>query len=145
MRLTLQTDLALRLLMHLGVSEDRLITISDFSKIHDVSKNHMMKVSHQMVQMGFVESVRGRAGGLRLAKSSADINLGDVVRQMESNTAIVACFPGGSGACRISPSCRLKGVLAEALEGFFAVLDRYTLADLTQDRAQLTSLLNITD
>ncbi len=141
MRLNLQTDYALRLLMHLAVNEDRLCTIAETAERYDISKNHLMKVAHLLGREGFIETVRGRTGGLRLARPPAAINVGDVVRRMEADFAIVECFPGGAGECLITPSCRLKSVLNEALNAFLAVLDGYTLGDLVRRNGRLRQLL----
>jgi len=140
-RLTLQTDYALRFLMHLAVQGDTLTTISESAERHSISKNHLMKVAHNLRQLGYVSSVRGRAGGLRLACLPDAISIGRLVRDFEEHTALVACFPGGTGACHITPACRLKGMLAEALEAFYAILDRYTLEDLVGGNHELKQLL----
>ncbi len=141
MRLNLQTDYALRLLMHLAVNQDRLCTIADIALRYDVSKNHLMKVAHLLGREGFIETVRGRAGGLRLARPAADINVGDIVRRMEADFAVVECFEGGAGECAITPACRLKSVLKEALEAFLSALDAYTLDDLVRRNPRLRMLL----
>jgi Rrf2 family nitric oxide-sensitive transcriptional repressor len=143
MRLNLQSDYALRMLMQLAVSPGRLVTVAEVSERYGISKNHLMKVAHLLGREGFVETVRGRSGGLRLARSPEKITVGEVVRRMESDLAIVECFPGGSGACLIAPGCRLKGVLHTALEAFLSVLDQTTLADLTRKNPGLQSLLGV--
>ncbi|MCK5746946.1 MAG: Rrf2 family transcriptional regulator [Oricola sp.] len=141
MRLNLQTDYALRLLMHLAVNEDRLCTIADVAERYGISKNLLMKVAHLLGREGFIETVRGRTGGLRLGLPADHINVGDVVRRMEADFAIVDCFEGGAGQCMITPSCRLKGVLNEALKAFLAVLVGYTLVDLARRNPRLNALL----
>lgn len=141
MRLNLQTDYALRLLMHLAVNEDRLCTIAEVAERYDISKNHLMKVAHLLGREGFIETVRGRSGGLRLARPASEINVGDVVRRMEADFAIVECFEGGAGECMITPACRLKGVLNEAVKAFLGALDRYSLADLVRRNVRLRVLL----
>ena len=140
MRLTTYTDYTLRTLIYLALSPDRLVTIATIAESYGISENHLMKVAHQLGVAGYVETVRGKNGGLRLAKLPEDINVGDLVRRMEPDMELVACF-GASGTCTIQPSCVLKGALAEALDAFTAVLDRYTLADLIAPRAKLSSLL----
>ena len=141
MRLTVYTDYALRLLMYLAVKDDGLATISEVAESYGISKNHLMKVAHQLGVAGYVDSVRGRAGGLRLAKSIAMINLGDVVRYTEPDMALVPCFTPESGSCAIFSSCALRGVLSGARDAFLSVLDRHTLADLVRSRAPLRKLL----
>lgn len=142
MRLTLQTDYALRLLMHLAVNAPELVTIADVADRYGISKNHLMKVAHTLGREGFIETVRGRGGGLRLQRSAAAVNVGEVVRTLEASTALVECFPNGSGACLISPACKLKGALLLAQNAFFEVLDGYSLEDLIGDNAALASLLS---
>lgn len=141
MRLNLQTDYALRLLMHLAVNEDRLCTIADIADRYGISKNHLMKVAHLLGREGFIETVRGRSGGLRLARAASEIVVGDVVRRMEADFAIVECFEGGAGECMITPACRLKGVLNEAVKAFLGALDGYSLGDLVRRNASLRALL----
>ena len=141
MRLTVQTDYALRMLMHLAVNAGRLSTIAEIAQRYDISKNHLMKVAQTLSGWKIVESVRGRAGGLRLAREPYEITLGSVARPLEAGSALVECFPGGAGACRITPACKLKGVLAEAHEAFFTVLDGYTVEDLVRRNPALRDLL----
>ena len=137
MRLNLQTDFALRTLMHLAVNTDRRVTIADISETFGISKNHLMKVAQALGQEGIIATERGRTGGLSLARRASDIRVGDV----EGNAALVECFPGGAGGCRISPACRLRGALADALEAFFASLDTWSIADLVGGNAPLHDLL----
>ena len=141
MRLTLQTDYALRMLMHLAIHTDALATIHEIAERYGISKNHLMKVAHGLGRAGFIETLRGRSGGLRLAKPAEDIPVGAVARRSEQGSALVECFPGGSGGCLITPHCRLKSVLAEAQEAFFTVLDRYTVYDLVKRNPALLDLL----
>ena len=141
MRLTLQADYALRMLMHLAVNEDRLGTIAEVADRFAISRNHLTKVANRLAQAGHVDAVRGRSGGLRLARPADRINLGAVVRPLEQGHALVECFPGGTDDCLITRCCKLKGVLARAQEAFFAVLDEYSVADLTVGNRALESLL----
>jgi Rrf2 family nitric oxide-sensitive transcriptional repressor len=142
-RLTVYTDYALRMLMYLALKEDRLATIAEIAESYDISKNHLMKVAHQLGVAGYVETVRGRGGGLRLAKPISAIGLGEVVRQTEPDMAIVSCFEPVDGPCAIKPCCVLKRALKKARDAFVEVLDGYTLDDLVQPRARLTGLLGI--
>lgn len=129
MRLTSFTDFALRLLMYAAAHEERLITIEEASEVYDISRAHLMKVTHTLTRAGFLKAVRGRSGGLALAKAPHKIRLGDVVRATEPDFALVECF-GTGNQCLITRSCRLRGILHEGLDAFSAVLDKYTLADL---------------
>lgn len=131
MRLTRYTDYSLRVLIYLGLQTERLSSIREIADLYGISESHLMKVVQALGQSGYVATLRGRGGGLRLAKSPHEINLGDVVRNTEVDVALVECF-AESGACRIAGPCRLRHVLKDALNAFFAVLDRYTLADLLQ-------------
>jgi Rrf2 family nitric oxide-sensitive transcriptional repressor len=142
-RLTVYTDYALRMLMYLALKEDQLATIAEIAESYDISRNHLMKVAHQLGVGGFVETVRGRGGGLRLAKPLHSIGLGDVVRYTEPDMAIVSCFEPVDAPCAIHPSCVLKRALKKARDAFLEVLDSYTLDDLVQPRARLTALLGI--
>lgn len=141
MRLSLQSDYALRLLMQLAITPERLVTIAEVSARFGISNNHLMKVAYLLGREGFVETVRGRSGGLRLARPPEQISVGEVVRCTEADLAIVACFAGEHSACLITPGCRLKGVLHTALEAFMSVLDKTTLADLTRKNTRLQTLL----
>jgi len=100
-----------------------------------------MKVAHQLGKAGFIETIRGRSGGLRLARAGSDISLGEVIRHMEQSSVLVDCFPGGKGGCLVTPACQLKNILFEAQEAFFAVLDRFSLADLVGGNEALVALL----
>lgn len=130
MRLTMHTDYALRLLMLLAMEPDALHTIDEVARRYRISRNHLMKVVQTLTQAGFVDSQRGRGGGLRLRGSAAAINLGAVIRQTEDSLALVECFDRERNGCVVAPACGLRGALGEALAAFLAVLDRYSLADL---------------
>lgn len=127
MRLTAYTDFALRTLMYLATHRDSLATIGQIADEHGIAKNHLTKVVHQLGVLGFVETVRGRNGGLRLARDPADISIGDVVRQTETDFHMAACFDETSAGCSLAPACGLKGTLARATQAFLAVLDEATL------------------
>ena len=142
MRLTAYTDFTLRTLMYLAVNTGRLATIADIARTYRISEAHLMKVVHQLGVAGEIETIRGRNGGLRLGRPADTINLGTVVRRTEEDMDLVACF-GGSAACAISEICVLQTVLHEALAAFLAVLDRFTLADLTAPRTRLATTLGI--
>lgn len=129
MRLTNFSDYALRVLMYAAARDERLITIEETAKLYGISRAHLMKVVNQLTRAGYLKAVRGRSGGLALAKRSHKIRLGDVVRLTEPDFALVECF-GADNKCIITSRCRLRGALKEALEAFIATLDRYTLADL---------------
>ncbi len=143
MRLTVYTDYALRLLMYLAVKDDGLATIAEVASSYGISKTHLMKVAHQLGQAGYVGTVRGRGGGLRLAMPVERINLGQVVRHTEPDMAVVACLNPVDAPCAIKSCCVLRRALAKAGAAFLEVLDGYSLADLVKPRAPLRALLTI--
>jgi Rrf2 family transcriptional regulator, nitric oxide-sensitive transcriptional repressor len=143
LRLTVYTDYALRLLMYLAVKHDGLATIAEVAESYSISKNHLMKVAHQLGVAGYVETVRGRAGGLRLAKPAEKIGLGEVVRRTEPDMALVPCFKPIDAPCAIRSCCLLRMALDEAHLAFVEVLNGYTLSDLVRPRAKLRALLTI--
>lgn len=142
MRFTRYTDYAFRVLMYLGLKDDgALVTIKEIAGRYGISENHLTKVVHQLGQNGFVTTVRGRQGGIRLARDPAAINVGDVVRRCEEDLRLVECFDPVTNTCAIAGACGIPPILDEAMAAFFAVLDRYTLADLLAPRAGLAAAL----
>ncbi len=134
MRLSLQTDYALRTLMFLAV-KDGHHSIAEIAGAYGISKNHLMKVAQRLAAEGFVEGVRGRNGGLKLARPAEALNVGAIVRVMEDTGTFVECFDAATNSCVVTPVCGLRHALAEALEAFTHHLDRFTIADLVPDRA----------
>jgi Rrf2 family transcriptional regulator, nitric oxide-sensitive transcriptional repressor len=143
MRLTVYTDYALRMLMYLALKDDGLATIEEVAQSYGISKNHLMKVAHQLGLAGYIETVRGRRGGLRLAKPAKAIRLGDVVRHTEPDMAIVMCFEPINADCAVLPYCVLRKALERARAAFLEALDNYALSDLVKPRAALQSRLAI--
>lgn len=129
-RLTLFSDYALRVLLYAGAHDERLVTVTEIADAYGISRHHLVKVSQLLIHHGLVASVRGRNGGLRLARTPSDINVGALVRQTEPDFHLVECFDLETNTCAIAPVCDLKEVLHEAQAGFLRVLDAYTLADL---------------
>lgn len=140
MRLTRYADYSLRVLTYLAVSPEGFGTIQGISDAYGISRNHLMKVVRQLGHKGYIESIRGRGGGLILRMPPERIRVGQVVRDMEPDLELVECF-GEDGQCIISPACRLKGVLQDALQAFLDVLDEYTVSDLTRPARPLVELL----
>jgi Rrf2 family nitric oxide-sensitive transcriptional repressor len=140
MQLDKFTDYALRVLMTLAIRAPARVPTSEIATLYGLSENHLSKVATRLAREGFVNSERGRSGGLTLARPAKDILVGDVVRAMKRNDPVVECF-GTDKSCLILPACGLREPLARAQEAFFATLDRYTLADVTRSRTALAALL----
>jgi Rrf2 family nitric oxide-sensitive transcriptional repressor len=144
MHITRYTDYSLRVLIYLAAEPERLATIQEIADSYDISKNHLMKVVHQLNKKGYIETIRGKKGGMRLHMAPENINIGILVRETEQDMNIVECF-SSKNACKITPVCGLKGMFNEALRAFLEVLDKYTLADVIREphRPQLLRLLQI--
>ncbi len=138
MRLTRYTDYAMRVLLYLGAQPDRVCSIAEIARAYGISQNHLMKVAHDLGKAGYVEGIRGRSGGIRLARPADAINVGAVVRHTEEGFELAEC-----GDCVIAPACGLTGALAEALAAFMKVLDGHTLADLLKKRSKLMDLFKV--
>ncbi len=143
MRLTLHTDYALRVLVFAGLKGDELSTIGEIVEHFDISKGHVMKVVHGLGQKGYLETVRGKKGGMRLARKPGQINVGAVVRDMEEELGVLGCLQGEKNFCRIENCCVLRSALRDATNAFLAVLDRFTIEDLVKPRHPLARLLGI--
>lgn len=144
MHLTQYTDYSLRVLIYLGLQpEGGLSTIRDIAGHYGISENHLMKVVHGLSRLGYVDALRGRGGGLRLARAPEAISIGAVVRRTEDDMTVVECFDAKHDTCPITEACALRRALGEATAAFFRVLDEYTLRDLLRPKARLTRLLNI--
>lgn len=141
MRLTTFSDYTLRVLMYLALDLDHLATIPEIAAAYGISENHLMKVVHQLAKSGVVESIRGKGGGIRLARPPEEIRLGQVVRTSEGNAPIVECLAGAENTCHITPACRLTGILVQAFNALYDSLDQYTLADLVKNQKTLAPLM----
>jgi Rrf2 family transcriptional regulator, nitric oxide-sensitive transcriptional repressor len=141
MKLTNYTDYALRVLIFLAIKKDgELSTIKEIAETYHISKNHLMKIIHHLGQLGYIETTRGRNGGIRLGKTPKEINIGEVVSKTEEDFYLVDCFKEGGSYCTISPACKLKHALFEALQAFIGVLKQYTLEDLVLNKDELREL-----
>jgi Rrf2 family nitric oxide-sensitive transcriptional repressor len=141
MKLTTFSDYTLRVLMFLAINRGRLATIPEIAAAYNISENHLMKVVHQLVRARVIESVRGKGGGIRLAREPEDIRLGQIVRASEGSAPIVECLGEEESACCIVPACRLRGILVRAFATLYDVLDEYTLADLAGNHRALKQVL----
>ena len=142
MKLTKFSDYSLRLLLYLALHNDRVVSIREVSRAYRVSPHILVKAVQHLVERGLVVSVRGRQGGLRLARAPREINVGSVIRATEPGWDIVECFDVATNSCPIEPACGLKGVLMQAQRAFLSVLDEHTLADFLPRAPALVRLLN---
>ena len=143
MRLTVYTDYSLRLLIYLALKDRDLSTIAEVAEKYNISKNHLMKVAHQLGVAGYIETVRGMRGGLRLAMPPESIRIGQLVLHTEPDMALVPCFESANSSCPIQQFCVLQTALGKASAAFVEVLDAYTLRDLVKPRTSLRNLLSI--
>lgn len=142
MRLTMYTDYSLRVLIFLASKQqEELTTVQEISDAYQISKNHLTKIVHSLGKLQLIETVRGRGGGIRLSVDPKDINIGELVRKTEDDFHLVECFDPSKNMCVLSSACQLKGVLYEALQAYFAVLDRYTIADFIRNKDEIRALL----
>jgi Rrf2 family nitric oxide-sensitive transcriptional repressor len=130
MRLTLYTDYSLRVLLYLAHKADESVTITELADFYKISRNHLVKVVHNLGLNGYILTTRGRHGGLKLAHPAKDILIGAVVRSTEPDFDLLECFNPATDQCVVTHTCNLKGVIFNAQASFMAVLDKYTLADL---------------
>lgn len=130
MQLTLYTDYSLRVLIYLSMHKDRSATISEIAEFYQVSRNHLVKVVHNLSLKNYINSTRGKGGGLRLARDASEIIVGSVVRDTEPNFNIVECFADNADPCTVEPVCTLKSILGQATNNFLKTLDSYTIADM---------------
>ncbi|MPW31847.1 Rrf2 family transcriptional regulator [Agarivorans sp. B2Z047] len=142
MHITRYTDYSLRVLIYLAINNESFSTISDIATSYNISKNHLMKIVHQLNLKGYLIATRGRNGGLKLNNAPGDINVGALVRELEDKRNLIECF-GNQNTCVITPSCQLKHIFAQAQEQFYRFLDSYTLQDLIGEKHKLGDILSI--
>jgi len=143
MKLTAFTDYSLRVLIHLAAGPPRRSTVAELAKAFDVSSNHLVKVAHFLGRQGWITTVRGNGGGILLARPADAIRIGQVVRETQGQAMPAACFSTHGGTCVLGNACRLKRVLGEAVDAFYAALDRYTVADLVAEPGTLALVLSL--
>ena len=141
MKLTAFTDYSLRVLIYLATQPGKRARVAEVAAAFGVPENHLVKVVHFLGKSGWLRNVRGNGGGMELASAPESIRVGSVIRATEGDALMAECFGDSTSNCCIAPACRLRGVFSEALTGFYAVLDRYTLADLVTNRQQLAKIL----
>jgi Rrf2 family nitric oxide-sensitive transcriptional repressor len=131
-RLTLYTDYSLRVLLFLAAKPDEMATITEISDFYNISRNHLVKVVHNLGMLGFITTIRGKNGGIKLSRTAEKIEISEVVKKTEPDMDLLECFNPKTDNCVISRTCRLKSVLFDGRSAFMAVLDKYTLADLAK-------------
>jgi len=144
MQLKKYTDYALRVLIFTGMKPDgELASIKEISEVFHISSHHLGKIVFELNKMGLLETIRGRNGGIRLAKPPEEMNVGLLVRRLENDNNLLECFDQGTNHCVITPACTLKHALNKALHAFFRVLDEYTIKDLIRNEEELRELMGI--
>lgn len=141
MRLTTFTDYSLRVMMYVAAHPEGRATIAEIARAYDISEHHLTKVVHFLGKEGYLENLRGRGGGLRLARAPSAINVGDVVKLTEGGDVPAECFERESNCCAITADCKLKFALSDAVDAFYAALRRYTLEDVVKNRKALGKVL----
>lgn len=143
MRLTYFTDYAMRVLIYLAIKGEEKSSITEIAAAYHISKNHLVKVVHELGKHDLIETTRGRGGGIRLLKAAETLRIGEIVRLTEEDFQLVECFGNEHNRCVLSPVCRLRGILNEALQAYLQVLDQYTIADIVQNRKLLQEILSL--
>ena len=143
MRLTKQTNYAIRILMYCAANDGKLSQIPEIASAYHLSESFLFKILKPIVKHGFVESTRGRNGGIRLARPASEIKLSDIVRITEDNFSMADCFEAEGSNCPLVDNCGLNSALKEALGAFFAVLDKYTIDDITNNNSRINELLGL--
>lgn len=145
MNLTTYSDYSLRVLIYLASKKNgELSNIKEIAEIYDISKNHLMKIIFNMGKMGYVDTIRGRNGGVRLAMPPSEINIGEIIRKTEEHFFIVECFEKHNNKCIMTPVCSMKQIFHQALEAFLQVLDQYTLDDIVNQNPLLDDFFSST-
>ena len=145
MRLTQHSNYAMRLLMYCALKPDQPVRLAEIAEAYDISCHHLNKIAQRLTHIGAIQAIRGRNGGIRLAKNPADINIGDILRQTEENLVIVECFAETTNTCPLIEECKFRKLLQKALAAFLEVLDSQTLADLVDHPECLKPLLGLSD
>ncbi len=129
MQLTSFTDYGLRTLMYLAAHSEELVSVKEIAEYHGISRNHLVKVVHRLSQLKYIETIKGKGGGIRIAEGSIKLRLGDLIVELEPNMNMVECFDAQTNTCRITESCQLKHYLYESTQNFIKTMNKYTLAD----------------
>ncbi len=145
MRLTQHSNYAMRLLMYCALKPDHTVRLAEIAGAYDISGHHLNKIAQRLVHIGAIQAIRGRNGGIRLAKAPEDINIGEVIRQTEENMIIVECFSEETNTCPLISQCKFRLLLQDALAAFLKVLDAYTLDDMIAHPDCLKPLLGMSE
>lgn len=143
MRLTTRTNLAMRTLMFCAINKDRIVRKHEIAVCCNASENHLAQVVNTLGQLGFVETHRGRAGGLKLARPMEEIYVGAVLRAFEADVPFAECFDELANTCPLRDACLFRDALIAGLEAFYTSMDRLTLADMVRDNCALRALLRL--
>jgi Rrf2 family transcriptional regulator, nitric oxide-sensitive transcriptional repressor len=143
MQLSTYSDYSIRVLMQAALRNPVRVTVDEVADTFGISRHHLVKVVHDLGRSGYLATHRGVGGGFTLARPPEEIRLGDIVRLGEESDTVIDCMDGQKRCCRLLPSCRLKGVLDEAADAFFAVLDGYSLADLVKQPTKMRCVLGL--
>ncbi|MBA4783885.1 MAG: iron-responsive transcriptional regulator RirA [Rhizobiales bacterium] len=143
MRLTRQANYAVRILMYCAANPNELSKVATIARVYDVSEFFLFKILQPLVEKGYVETVRGRSGGIRMARPASSITLGEVIRTAEEKFIMAECFEDDATTCPLMSSCAFNSALSEALAAFFKVLDSYTIEDLTINKSRVRELLGL--
>jgi Rrf2 family nitric oxide-sensitive transcriptional repressor len=143
MHLTIRSNHAMRLMMYCAMKRGQIAPVSEIARACNMSEAHLAKIANRLATAGFVQTVRGRAGGVRLAQAPEDIRVGDVVRTTEMGICLIECLDMDTNTCPLVTACKLRGVVQRALRAFLAVLDDCTLADLIDDGDDLRALMGL--
>ena len=139
MQLTRFTDYGLRTLMYVAARSENSASVKEVAEHYDISRNHLVKVVHRLSQLGYIETTKGKGGGIKIAKDTEKLRLGDLIQKLEPNMNMVECFDAKTNTCRITGSCQLKHYLFEATQNFINTMNKYTLADTVQNKELLFS------
>ncbi len=134
MQLTSFTDYGLRTLMYVAARSEHTTSVKEIAEHYGISRNHLVKVVHRLSQLGYIETTKGKGGGIKIAKDAEKLRLGDLIAQLEPNMNMVECFDAKTNTCRITGSCQLKHYLFEATQNFINTMNKYTLADTVQNK-----------
>lgn len=130
MQLTIFTDYGLRSLMYVAAHADRRCSVREIADYYKISRNHLVKVVHRLAQLGYIDSSKGKGGGIRLATDPNQLKLGDLIQKLEPNMHLVECFNKDTNSCRITNTCKLRHCLTDARQAFITSLNKQTLADI---------------